>query len=132
MMYAFHFFELGSQSSLALCIVQIKSRVSCFPNPAIMQLELTTRNPRPSIAFRIWNKRLWLLCKKYPHWSMKASLVCGTVYNFWWMVQGPNLNVVNYEGYQKTIKSTHKKNIITGRNHSETKGDQFLIKTFEA
>ena len=36
------YFELESHSSLVLCRVQMKSLVSCFPYPVIMQLEVTT------------------------------------------------------------------------------------------
>ena len=36
------YFELESHSSLVLCSVQMKSLVSCFPYPVIMQLEVTT------------------------------------------------------------------------------------------
>ena len=35
--------ELASQSPLALCMVHMKSLVSCLVNPVTMQLEVTTR-----------------------------------------------------------------------------------------
>ena len=68
-------FELASQSSRALCIVHTKSlrkmyfflyqfnvnlyyRVSCFPKPVTIELELTTLYPSRSRAFSIWEGHL--------------------------------------------------------------------------
>ena len=71
-------FELASQSSRALCIVHTKSlrkyffgpshfglysynRVSCFPNPVTIELDVTTLYPSRSRAFRI--------CERHKNWQ---------------------------------------------------------------